>query len=72
VAAGVSIKAMSDRSGHANSRTTLDRYARVLAGQDKATAEAIDAALAPPAKRQAKTAAAKPKPGPTAQKSKAK
>jgi integrase len=71
LAAGVSIKAMSDRSGHANSRTTLDRYARVLAGQYRLAADAIDAALAPPTKRQAKPAAAKSKPGLAAQKSKA-
>jgi integrase len=61
--AGVPVKAMSGRSGHANSRTTLDRYTHVLAGQDRSAADAIDAAIAPTkrAKRSKAKARANPR-----------
>ena len=44
--AGVGMKVVSQRLGHANISITLDLYAHVLEGMDSAAAEAFDDELA--------------------------
>lgn len=51
IASGVNFKVMADRLGHSTARLTIDRYSHLLPGQQKAAADAIDAALAPRQRR---------------------
>lgn len=45
IAAGVNIKTVAERLGHASIVVTLDTYAHLLPGMDAAAAEAVDATL---------------------------
>ena len=43
--AGVDIKTLSERMGHADEATTLKLYAHVLKGRDQAAAEAFERSM---------------------------